>query len=271
MNATRMNLTLYVPALIQLCGENGLNWDAYDKLYSNLREQRYNDGKEGQLVEANIYDIIISAKKADGEGTWLLDYFNQVLIKLNSSLDAKGKAKIKKTLHNVLSAPDHKYLNFVGELSVLHKLLSSKMFTLKDVEVPLGNGKSVDFELLNQHNKATLVEVHNIHLIDEKVENNPDALFNFLSKRRLDKINEKKSGITESVEVNFIQVLWGSARSLYLYSELFRTYKEQLSFIEPVAYITLSDPNQPMKFEHLFGRVSSLFKGNIDTSFMKEA
>lgn len=263
-----MNLRYYLPALERLYGNSGLDWATYDAVYNNLHEKRNKDGKEGLLVEANIYDIILTLKKEEGLGFWLIDYFNQILDKLNLQLDEIGRTKIKEALHNVFTAHDHKYLNFVGELSVLNQLLSSTVFTLNDVEVPIPNGKSIDFEMLTQSKQPMLVEVHNIHLDDDKVESNGDALLRFLVKRRKDKIAEKRKDLSGEMDFQLVQVLWGNARSLYLYSQLFKNHKELLTNIEPLAYLTLSDPHNPQKFEHKFGRVSSLFEGNIDTSFM---
>lgn len=260
VNATEMNIRLYLPNLITLGGDDVLDWKTCDDTFNEIRNRHSKSGQEGQFIEANVYEVILALMLGHQQAYRFIDFFNQILGLLSKELDDIGRHKIKAILKNIFTAHDHKFLNFIGELIVLYKLLNSKRYLLNNVEVEIPNKKRIDFELvnLNQGRKMELLEVHNVHLDDDKVEDFDDKLFQFFKKRRKDKIDETKAGLAIDMEIQFMQVYWGGAKSMRTYASFFKRH-EKLRDFEPIGFSTTFDIRTPEKFTHRFGRLHEIF------------
>ncbi|MBS1596055.1 MAG: hypothetical protein JST90_17215 [Bacteroidetes bacterium] len=266
MNDTEMNVRFYLPHLIKLGGEDVLDWDACQKTFLDVRALHEAGGKEGKQVEANIYELILAIKIGHPQAYRFVNFCDQLLGSLNLILDEKGKKKIRPILTNIFTAHDHKFLNFLGELIVLSKLLHSKIFLLNNVEVVIPNNKRIDFELvnLNQGGRLDLLEVHNVHLDDDKVQEDDKKLLQFFSKRRRDKIEETKAGLTADMEINFMQVYWGGFESLCIYAFFFKRHYAYLKDLEPLAFATTYNNQDPSQFTHSYGRLHEVLAAHIE-------
>lgn len=247
-----------MPALAKIVGDTEFDWDYIDKLFSNKLEERTAKADGGTLmVEATIYDIIIEVKKGNTQALRLLSYFQRLLEELLMNLTEEEQKLIKRNLRNFLTSFDKRYLTFVGEISVLNNLIKSKTYRLEDVEAELSSNKSIDFKVRKIDDvKLFLVEVVNIHLDSNKIENDEVKIKKFLTDRLAKKIESKKS------DSNFflVPVLWGGWQDIQIYSDYFKKNKMHIeNVLEPVSYVTLSDPNNESYYFHRFGNVSNLF------------
>ena len=105
---------------------------------------------------------------------------------------------------------DWNYLNPIGELSALDKVLQNSDFDLIEIEASFPNGKTKDFLFQNRKNKSKLyVEVLNIHLPDSEFCNDKikETIIGKLNK----KITEEIAGIDDLNLLNnlcFSPIIW---------------------------------------------------------------
>lgn len=66
-NYLKLNLSFYLPALMEYTTDIDIDWDSIDKRLKNEYDKRITElekeNKESIKVQATIYDIIIEAKK----------------------------------------------------------------------------------------------------------------------------------------------------------------------------------------------------------------
>lgn len=261
MNLVKKNLQIFIPALIELVDGQDFPWDKIDKLFSKKIQDRiskYNG--ETTIVEASIYDIIVSAKKQESSAVGLLHFLNKLFEELTDTLEKNEKILIKNNVKNMLISVDSKYLNFLGEIATLNNLIKSKTYRLAGIEHKIPNGKSIDFKLRHiEKNKFLLVEIVNIHLDSKRVDNDPDAIRKFLTHKLSQKIETKKSQIEDEISFYLIPVIWGGWQDIKIYSDFFKSNTLNLpDVIEPVSYLTYTD--NAGYYEHYFKNISNLFK-----------
>lgn len=258
MNRVKENIKLFLPALIEIVGDSDFDWNYIDNLFSKkLNERTLKAGGGTLLIEATIYDIIIQVKKGNQEAIRLLSFFQKLLEELSTNLIEEEQKLVKKNVRNLLISFDSKYLNFVGEIAVLNNLLKSKMYRLEDVETKLSSKKSIDFTVKKIDNrKLFLVEIVNIHLDSNKIENDETKIKKFFADRLVNKIKSKKS----SEDFFLVPVLWGGWKDVKIYSDYFKKNRMDIkNVLEPVSYVTFSDPHNANHYFHRFGNVSNLF------------
>jgi hypothetical protein len=258
-NFVYLNLKHYFPGIMSIADQINMDWDNIDKLFSKEIERRKVEWTKGNtIIEASIYDIIVEVKKGNKSAVGLLDFFNKLFLELSGRLPLDENKLIKRNIRSVLTALNKEYLHFIGELAVLNNVLKSGSYILTGVEYQLENKRSIDFNLKRTANGGrTLVEVYNIHLDEEKVSNEAEAISKFLNKRLTKKIAEKKANLTTDVEFFLVPVLWAGVESLRVYSEYFKTHKMSINnVIEPVAYVTFSDGEG--YYVHNFGNISNV-------------
>lgn len=148
---------------------------------------------------------------------------------------------------------------------VLSILLRSKIFLLSKVEVFIPNGKRIDFELvnLNQGGRLDLLEVHNVHLDDDRVEANVNNLMKFFLKRRKDKEDETKKDLSIPLDIQFMQVYWGGFESMCIYAAFFKKHYDLLNGLEPLAFSTTYKEADPLNPVHSYGRIHKVFAAHI--------
>lgn len=259
INRVKSNISIYLPALIEIVGNSSLDWDYIDSLFLNKIENRIINQEIS--VEATIYDIIIEVKKQNKKAIQLLDFLNKLFSDILINLNEQERKLIRDNIRNLLTALDKKYLNFVGEIGVLNNIMNTRMYELEAVEVKLPNEKKIDFKLRELANNMTiLVEVDNIHLNSEKVEADEEKIKKFISDRTTKKIAKKKMNLQNNIDFYVVPVLWGTWKDLKTYSEYFKKNTIQIqNVIEPVAYLTFVDPNDEDFCLHRFNKISNLF------------
>lgn len=265
INYLKANVDNYFPGLIQLLGTNQLDWAHINSLFEKEHEERVRrfelEGSQAITVEVTIYDIIVEVKKENPRAINLLDYFNKLMFELATHLDEAERKLIVATIRSVLVSLNMSYLNFIGEMAVLNGLVKSKLYKLLKVEERLPNKKSLDFKFeRTSDNKIQLAEIVNLHLDDNKVNANGEQIRKFLDGRLIAKIKDKKSKLKEDIHFFLIPVIWGNARSLKIYSDYFSENEMHIeNVIEPAAYVTFRDPDDPAYVLHHFKTVSHLF------------
>jgi hypothetical protein len=261
MNRVRENIRLYLPAIINIVGEEDFDWEQIDELFSAelvKRGAEFNVDGEPLLIQATIYDIIIEVKKGNLQAMRLLSFFQRLLEELSINLTIGERKLIRKNIRDFLLRFNLKYLDYVGELAVINNLVKSKLYRLENVEEKLPSKKSIDFKIKRvEDGKVHLVEVVNIHLVSGKIECDERKIRKFLDYRLSKKIASKNS----AADFFLVPVLWGCWQDIKVYSEYFKKNEMHLlNVLEPVAYATFSDPNDKTYCFHRFGNVSSLFE-----------
>jgi hypothetical protein len=263
-NLIKKNLSAYFPELVIFIGDLPFDWDYIDNLFSKEMDNRRNKANgETIIIQATIYDIIVETKKLNLQAIRLLDFFNKLLAELSINLTLEEKKLIKPTIRSVLTAFDSRCLDFLGELLVLNNLMKSKMYKLEGVEQKLPNNKAIDFRLKSiVEGSYRLVEVVNIHLDSKKTNSDESLIRTFLEGRLSKKIADKKTTL-KATDFFLVPVLWGGWKDIKIYSDYFKKHEMHISnVIEPVSYLTFSDPNDNSYVVHRFGNVSDLFNDN---------
>jgi len=252
---------------MEIVGDNSMDWDTIDNLFTKKYKSRIEESTEEIIkIETTIYDIIIEVRKNNLQAARLLDFIRKLFDELASNLNPDEKQLLVPTIRNYLTALDTKNFNYLGELAILNNLMKSQSYTLEVVEFPLANGKTIDFKLKKVATKASiLIEVLNLHPKSEKIETEPEKMKAFFTKRLSDKFADKKKNLETDVKFFLIPVMWGTAKDLKIYSNYFKENKMHIeNAIEPISYITLSDPQNALYIEHRFKPISGLFKGVQD-------
>lgn len=261
MNLVKENLRIFIPALVNLVDEKDFPWKKIDNLFTQKIKDRIAESNgETFKVEASIYDIIVEAKKQNLTAIGLLDFLNKLFEELTDNLETREKRLIKSNVKQMLISLDSKYLNFLGEIAALNNLIKSKAYRLITIEEKISNGKSIDFKLRDiKTQKPILVEIVNIHLDSDKVENNPEAIRAFLTKKLTKKIESKTTNLANKIQFYLIPVIWGSSKDIKIYSDFFKSNSlNLLDVLEPISYLTYSDTTG--YYEHYFQTISKLFK-----------
>ena len=260
MNLVKYNLGIYIPELIDFIGEENFPWDDVEKKFDRKIQERVSETKgETITIEASIFDQIILLKKGDSDYHGLMDFYNKLFHQLKSLLNKKEKRLILKIIKNLLISFDSKYLNYLGELSVLYQLKRTNNFTLLEVEKVLPNGKSIDFDLMIRGPEMrVLIEVLNIQINPLKVENDANSIKTFINGRLGQKVADKKVNLMEDCNVHFVPVIWGGHEQLEIYHEYFKSNSTEipLSYV-PLAFLTYYD--QDGNYFPKFSSLSTLF------------
>jgi hypothetical protein len=260
VNSTIVNISFYLPSIMQIIPLSDPDWKRIDDLFLQKHGKRLQNAINGVvLIEASLFDIIIEVKKGNIQAIRLLDFFNKLTTEILLYVDVTGLRKIRKNLKDLLLNFDSKYLNFVGELAVLNNLMKSRSYNLIDVEASLPDSKkTIDFKIASKSGESPiLVEVVNIHLDETRTDK--DGIETFLTHR----LSKKKESKSTSISFFLIPVIWGSASALKTYSDYFKENTVHIqSVLEPVAYLTFSDPADSNFMLHRFGSISTLFNQN---------
>lgn len=260
MTILEENLRTYLPRMVDLVNQNTFPWTKIESRFEKEMDSRFqNKGdREFITIETSIYDIIVSVKNGCKDHIGLLKYFNLLFKELNNNLDELEKSQIVLAIKNLLLSFDKRYLNFVGELSVLNQLKKTGNFKLHKHEFKLSNNKTIDFDLeILDPKMRILVEVLNIHINEEKVENDSFKIKEFFIKRINNKIETKKLNLNQDVNIHFVPVVWGSYDQLIIYRDFFKNHKLCLDLAyEPLSLLMLSDGEGYYEFR--FSKLSQL-------------
>jgi len=263
INSAKLNVSLFLPALIEITDFSDFAWGKIDALFSSKPEERKIIAMgETIMAEATLFDTIIAAKKGSPKAIGMLHFLNKVFEELAGQLMPREKQMLCANIKDMLTAFDLRFYDFVGEIATLNNLMTTKAYRLERIESPLPNGKTIDFELYHIENASPLlVEIVNIHLDSDRVESNPTAIEKFLTHRLTKKVKDKKTKLEEDINIYLIPVLWGAWKDIEIYSNYFKLNSLKLkNVIEPLSLLTRSDDQG--YYRHDFGSVSTLFKAD---------
>jgi len=259
----KTKLDEYFPALREIIGDDNFRWrEVASKFHQHHAERvlQYMQSGGQLTVEANFYDVIVKSMTGDQTASRFLGMFSALFTALSKKLNEQQKAQLKSTIYAFLTSFDNKYLNFTGELLVLNHLLQTGDFSLLDKEFPLLNGKKADFRLLHiPQQKETIIEILNIQL-KKGVDDNPELVRKFITKRLQDKIEQKTRGKALARSFALIPVFWGPREDLRKLGKFYAHNTIDVpGTLEGVAYSVEIYANQ--QFIYKFGALSTLFPG----------
>jgi hypothetical protein len=259
-NYAKENVAIFLPALVHFTDHPDFPWKRIDALFNQKIEERKEEAQEETIqIKATVFDFIIAAKKGDRTARGLLLYLNRLFHDLSQLLTVAQRKMAFTNIKNLLTRLDWRFYDYVGEIGILYNLLSTNNYRLLRVEEALGNGKTLDFTVQDiTSSTVRLVEVYNIHLDSEKVEEDPNAIRAFLTKRLTEKIADKQKNQDSPVEFTLVPVIWGAVKSLRVYSQYFQEHQLDLPNVhEPFAWLQFS--NDSNYYAHRFSRLSNLF------------
>lgn len=259
-NPAKNILQIFLPDLIKILGDDrNFGWTKVNSLVNDLVKKRTEIYGSGTImVNATIFDVMVSAKNGTKQTLLQLDFFNRFFKDLNNLLNDDEKIMIRLTIENVLKSPDNNYMNFVGEIAALTNLMRTGLYRLEKVEYPIDNGKSIDFLLRNiTTNERVLAEIVSIRLDESKVVNDKQEMEKFILNRVNQKLSSKGS---QNINQKFflVPIIWGPKNCLKIYSDFFKEYKIDIEYIiEPLAFLSFIDAQG--KYLHRFSRISKLY------------
>jgi hypothetical protein len=196
-------LEKYCPTIYSFTKETKTNWELLDSNFEN------NYLKVDEPVESNIMGILLHAEAGDEFLKAFLGYCESLASSLEQSAVERKKFRdiIVGKFTNLV---DLNYLNPIGELSVLKKLIEKnyELVRIEDNETFPG-AKPKDFLFKSPAGKNILIEVLNIHLKNSY--QSTDELKAFLFKKIRTKVQAETKEITPTSEKNilfFQPVLW---------------------------------------------------------------
>jgi hypothetical protein len=256
----------YFPILFELLNDNKINWRMVEKTFFKKYEQyqkKHSITNSPFPIEASFYSLITAAIRNEKPARMLLDYIQKLFEELTDKLDSDEKKEIKNTIFGFLTNIDTKYLNFLGELSVLNQFKTRTPFKLVKTEEKITNSSDnnsrIDFKFFNPTiNGFVLVEIVNIHLNDKNI-SSEEKIKILLTQ----KISEKllKKGLKESSKFFLVPVVWGNWKEIKCIEQYYK--KEKPSFQNtgtPVAFVPFTTPDG--KLVQKFGTIDTIFLGS---------
>lgn len=257
-------LEIRFPILFKVLGKNKLDWKSITRTFVK-RHKKYNKRFEQtgkySIVEASFYDIIVASMKGEQSALRLLDYIQKLFEELDEILSDEERKEIVDNLYGFLSNIDLKYLNFLGELSVLNLYKRRSGYKLLATEEALSHtdikGTKIDFTFLDPlDGKKKWIEVVNIHL-NEKNTISDDTIERLLTQKIEEKITITK--IKANPHVYLVPVVWGQYKEIkpvidYLELNSYSFFNT----IIPVCFITFTDKQGNRR--HRFGTLDTIIK-----------
>lgn len=255
----KAKLQLHLPVLITLMGDTPFTWVDVNRLFIekySIRHENYVAANHYLVVEINFFDVISQALLGNRNYLLLYTYFKRLMEELDMQLAPEKKALLSGTFRSLLTNWDLKFLNFIGELSVLNNLLKSG-YQLDIVEEEMPNGKHMDFTVINQNGNKALVEVRNIHL-HEGGDKTDRQLVSKIKRKLTRKINTKSKNGLPGIVFHIVPVIWAPHKVLLRLKALYDQNLNMLhlNILEPVAYACFTYEND---YVIKFGSVKSLF------------
>ncbi len=230
------NLVLkYIPSLIRLFGSS-FKWSEEDRKFDKklkIREKCLERQKATSVqIRTSLYDMLIEAENGNNFALKFIKFIDTLIsevVKILPNFKDNIRKNIQGTINNL---DDWNYLNPIGELACLKKLLDSKRYILEEIECSFENGKTKDFLFSEtSKNSQVMVEVLNIH---SRFEVNGEFLD--IKKHLFDKIIEKVNSETVNIYSNkysnsllFIPVVWHIKKeSMQEYYEFFKKFNDSL-------------------------------------------
>lgn len=260
INFVKLNVSLFIPSLLELVEERIFPWDKIDKLFrAEIKKRTLLANGESIKVDATIFDVMIEAKKNNTTAIGYLDFLNRLFQELSDNLTPAEKAFTYTIIANILSKHDKGYWGYVAEVATLNNLIKSKSYRLVACEVQLEGTRPIDFKLLSlKTNSVVFVEVLSLHLEADKIDEDPDLIKAFYKGRIAKKMQNKGINPESHPNLYLIPVVWGDKNAIKRYSNFFKNNSLDIkNVLEPLSYITYSNDNG--YYEHYFRTISNLF------------
>lgn len=256
-------LKIYTPYLFKLIEGQDIAWKDINKNFTiDFEENKRKFFENGGYlkVEMTFYQLISSALNNRAEAIHLFIYINVVFKGLAEHLSEPQRRMVGTIVRNLLKNFTLDYMNSLGELFVLNKLIITGSYRLDNVEYKMSNGKRVDFNLYSYELKRNqFVEIVNIRLDASKLESDT-SIKNYLLKKFWDKISNQTRKFTSDFDFLVVPVLWGAAKDLEKVSKFYKNANSiQIHGVaEPFAYCCWADElGENTRYE--FDRISELF------------
>lgn len=209
----------------------------YDKKYGQIKKDIELKGE--YIGQTTIFDLLWEASEQIPRKKEFLSFIDSLVSKITLKIDDLKINQVRKICYRMISnfsKDQSQYTRCLAELCVLEKIVSSKKFTLIQIEKKFENGKSFDFHF-RSHNQETYVEVYTIDFEIEKLESEEDFQ-NFLTHRIEAKINSKLNGLRiDKIDFNFVSVLSGNIKELTKFKNVFESFREY-RFLSPFMMIS---------------------------------
>lgn len=251
-------LEKYCPTIYSFTKRTRTDWQRLDTNFENSYL------KVGVKCESNIIGILLHAEAGDEFLKAFLIYSEFLASSLKEYAD-KGKKFTDIIVGKFTNLEGLNYLNPIGELSVLKKLID-KNFELIRIEDKhlFPSAKPKDFLLRSPAGNNILIEVLNIHLKNDYQTTN--GLKTFLFRKVAEKVNDETNGITpaSAKEILFFQpVLWhvdlmNCKRHLAFFSDFKKTLGSEIGLhFNILGFCTFGTVN---KKDFVFGELTTFYE-----------
>ncbi len=185
------------------------------------------------IAETTLIDLFWKVDERKIHSLQFLNYIEKTCETILRNVSPNVLPEIRTTLFQLIINFDEnksRYRSYVGELSVLSKLVAEESLHLIKVEYPMPNGKSADYAFKTQKGPI-LIEIENLDLKADKIET-IEALDTIITYRTEKKLNDKFSNLPKNWKhsISLIQVVWADMPKLYR----FKTYFEKRTKYENV-------------------------------------
>ena len=233
---------------------------SYEKKYDQIKKDIELKGE--YLGQSTIFDLFWEANERIPRKKEFLLFIDNLVFKIISNVDDSKINQVRKICYRMISNfsnDQSQYTRCLAELCVLEKIVSSKKFTLVQIEKKLESGRPFDFHFKSD-NKNTYVEVYSIDLEIDKMDSE-ESFHKFLTHRLETKINSKMRGVTiDQFDFIFVSVLWGEIKELVRFKDVFKSFKEY-KFLSPFMIISEYVSSKDVIF-YTFEPVTTFFRRN---------
>ena len=261
---TMLLLNEYLPTTYSLIKDvakyNNKIIQSYERKYNQIKKEIELKGE--YIGQSTIFDLLWDANERIQRKKEFLLFIDNLVLKIISNVDESKINQVRKICYRMISNfsnDQSQYTRCLAELCVLEKIISSKKFTLVQIEEKLEGGRPFDF-LFKSGNKNTYVEVYSIDFEIDKIDSE-ESFRKFLTHRLETKINDKMLGIIkEQFDFLFVSVLWGDIKKLFRFKDVFKSFKEY-KFLSP--FMIISEYVSPTyEIFYTFEPVTTFFRRN---------
>jgi len=253
----KQQLEYLCPNLILYYGPTDEKWNAIAEKYnkrvlSNAEKLKHQDPFQ---IQTTIYDLVIAVNEGNIAAKYFLKHIDKISKNLFDHIPDILHDSLKKSFLGIFENfgdTESKYLDKIGELAILEKIILNSELKLDKIEYKLQNNKSIDFSFTTEHNpdELLLVEVFNIHIKSEKLEN-IDNFKKFIENRIGNKLQNKLINVKpeKNKSYSLIPLIWGDLADLIKFKSVFPELKKIKLIREIMTFLQLTDGNNFYSFE----------------------
>jgi hypothetical protein len=256
-------LMTYMPSFLELLGDQEISWTSINRiLEAHIQKVRDEFAVTQEVVqkEATFYGVLMNHHFGTGESSGMFDFYDATFKSLCRILSNEEKKPIHRMLSKVLLNPNKDYLNFIGELATLNKLMLTEEYELINIEETIHPERAVSADIFFKRKKdgiELLIEVLNLHIENKEFKNNCE-IESHLSAKFSKKVGEK---IINPERLVLIQpVLWTSGLAqIKQLCDFYEEGKFNITYvIPPMTYATWRHLDGT--FEYRFESVRTILK-----------